>query len=146
MMVIAGNPRTGTPEANMSAWEASVEASLYGTMRRKFDDDGEEQFDVDEFDFDDEDEDLDDDDSEDKERKRTTTRTRTTRKRMTTTSRLTTRIATADGPTSIAGKPQRPIGMCRWGAAALGARHPMPSLHGPQRCESDVLRDGVGHE
>ncbi|MBA2291072.1 MAG: hypothetical protein H0W15_01305 [Gemmatimonadales bacterium] len=62
MMVIAGNPRTGTPEANMSAWEASVEASLYSTMRRKFDDDGEEQFDVDEFDFDDEDEDVDDDD------------------------------------------------------------------------------------
>ena len=62
---MAVHPETGTLEADMSAWEASLEASLVSTMRRKFDDDGEEQFDVDDFDFEDDDEEFDDEERED---------------------------------------------------------------------------------
>jgi hypothetical protein len=52
----------------MSSWETSWEASLdTAVMRRRFDEDGEEIFDVDDLDLDDEDEELDGDDAEDDE-------------------------------------------------------------------------------
>ncbi|MEO5798366.1 MAG: hypothetical protein ABIZ70_02175 [Gemmatimonadales bacterium] len=51
----------------MSAWEASLEATLDGgtVMRRPFDEEEEENFDTEGFGFDDEDEDADDDEDED---------------------------------------------------------------------------------
>ena len=51
----------------MSAWEASVEATLVeGTvMRRPFEEEEEESFDTEGFGFDEEDDDLDDDEDED---------------------------------------------------------------------------------
>jgi len=55
------HPGIGTVEATMSAWDASLEATLdeVTVMRRPFDEEEEETFDSDGFGFDDDEEELD---------------------------------------------------------------------------------------
>ncbi|MEP6590591.1 MAG: hypothetical protein ABJC19_05365 [Gemmatimonadota bacterium] len=67
-MAVAPNPKIGTVEDTMSAWEASLEAAEDEiiVMRRPFDEEEEENFDSEGFGFDDDDDDEDsDDDDED---------------------------------------------------------------------------------
>ena len=59
------HPVSNTLEADMSAWDASIDAALEDDvlMKRRFDDDDEENFDED-FDFDEDEDELDGDEDD----------------------------------------------------------------------------------